>query len=525
MFNKKLFNSNTKTSGLITWIQNNYSLDLPTNPTPGDSFYIDDNKYDYAIDSIETESTEVLHTLTQLDDHAWTFVVPEHECTIIINWYKKNYVFGFESAPNSLINKAATDVSQFETSEYVSYYLDDTFSDTWGGEISFDEPCSTYSISSKINLLINGIVTSYKFGKAYACYVKSNGIGYWPYLPIAPAYIKYIDNWLLYYYNIDSNNGFGIDTRTINLYYTNENKTKIYKQENCSWSHKPLDLTLEKGFHSNISAGPNSGVIEYPGEYYGVTISDNKITIDYSSIINKAAPYDLYNFFDNVYELTVITPTNKSISCVLQGLNYFTCLSIYTQITLADNTTKLFKDLTIDDEVLVWDFDNSCYTIAKLLTLSPILTAPRYYKIITNTGRELDCIGNQYTHRVYSVEKGKFEYPQNCIGDTIYTENGYETIISGEWIEESIQYRNAISYYHMNLFGNSILTSCGFNNIYPIKNMKFIKEDRKVREKEEFNLPDKWYYGMRLSEQYSPKEEILDYINYRINNWEVNENV
>ena len=519
MFNKKLF-SNSNKSGPVKWNQYGYEAKFETNLKPKDTIIISDTNYDYAIESISSDEA----TITQFNDSQWEITINTTPCEININWYKKNYVFGFESAPNSLISKAASDVSQFETYEYVNYYLNETSNEIWSGEVYFDEPCSVYNTWSKANLLIEGIVTSYKFGKAYACYIYKES-SYWGEIPIAPAYTRYLDNWLLYYYNIDSNNGTGIDTRTINLYYTNDNKTKICKQENCTWSHRVLDLTLEKNFHNNISASASSGIIEYPGEYYGVTISNNQITINYSSIIAKNQPHYSYNFFDNVYELTAITPTNKSISCVLQGLNYFTCLSINTKITLANDTTKLFRDLTINDEVLVWDFDNSCYTTTKLLTLSPILTAPRYYKITTNTGRELDCIGNQYTHRVYSIEKGKFEYPQNCIGDTIYTEDGYETIVSGEWIEEPIQYRNAISYYHMNLFGNSILTSCGFNNIYPIKDMKFIKEDREVREKEEFNLPDKWYYGMRLSEQYSPKEEILDYINYRINNWEVNENV
>ena len=43
------------------------------------------------------------------------------------------------------------------------------------------------------------------------------------------------------------------------------------------------------------------------------------------------------------------------------------CLLACTKISLADGTTKNIEDITYDDELLVWDFDNGCFSKAKSL--------------------------------------------------------------------------------------------------------------------------------------------------------------
>ena len=57
----------------------------------------------------------------------------------------------------------------------------------------------------------------------------------------------------------------------------------------------------------------------------------------------------------------------------------------------------------------------------------------------------------------------------------------------------------------MNLFANGLLTSLRLNNLYKIENMKFVKDNRELTPREEFEgIPDKYFYGLRLAEQ--PKE-------------------
>ena len=92
------------------------------------------------------------------------------------------------------------------------------------------------------------------------------------------------------------------------------------------------------------------------------------------------------------------------------------------------------------------------------------------------------------------------------IGTTTFNVNGEEVkLISKEVITEPVEYYNLISYYHMNVFAEGILTSCRFNNLYEIKDMKFIKDERQLVGRDEYKeIPDEYYYGLRLAEQ--PKE-------------------
>ena len=59
----------------------------------------------------------------------------------------------------------------------------------------------------------------------------------------------------------------------------------------------------------------------------------------------------------------------------------------------------------------------------------------------------------------------------------------------------------------MNSFSNGIMTSVAWNNLYPIKNMKFVKDNREITPFEEFEkegISRRYYDGLRLGEQ--PKE-------------------
>jgi hypothetical protein len=81
-------------------------------------------------------------------------------------------------------------------------------------------------------------------------------------------------------------------------------------------------------------------------------------------------------------------------------------------------------------------------------------------------------------------------------------------------IEDTIEYYNVITDYHMNLFSDSVLTSCRFNNIYPITDMKFAKDSRTLRTRAEFeNVEDRFFHGLRLAEQTADIETVEWYVN------------
>jgi hypothetical protein len=122
-----------------------------------------------------------------------------------------------------------------------------------------------------------------------------------------------------------------------------------------------------------------------------------------------------------------------------------------------------------------------------------------------SNGTELGTIADGKGHRIFNIEKGMFTHMMSDntpIGTTTYTENGDIISVVGKRVEEEeTRFYNIITHTHINVFANGILTSTGLNNIYPIVGMKFVKEDRTPRSKEEFNVPDEIFQGMRLAEQ------------------------
>ena len=197
---------------------------------------------------------------------------------------------------------------------------------------------------------------------------------------------------------------------------------------------------------------------------------------------------------------------------------YISCLPAGTLITVEveeedengnkkkKRKKKKIEDLTYDDDLVVWDFDNGCFTTTKPLWLQKKRETTSYNLLKFSDGTELKTVRQ---HRIFNKELGKFTYPmtdETPIGTTTFTDEGKETtLISKEVITESVDYYNVISYYHMNVFAEGILTSCRFSNLYEIKDMKYIKDDRELIPREEYSeIPDDYYYGLRLSEQ--PRE-------------------
>jgi hypothetical protein len=196
------------------------------------------------------------------------------------------------------------------------------------------------------------------------------------------------------------------------------------------------------------------------------------------------------------------------------------CLAEGTKITLSDRSTKNIEDISYDDEILVWDFDNGEFSSSKPLWIKKSQTTFRYNLIKFSDGSDIKTISQ---HRIFNKESGKFTYPmtdETPIGTTTFNHRGEEISVIQKGIKDGeVNYFNVITDRHINMFANGILTSCRFNNIYPIENMKFEKDNRILRNKEEFNsVPDKFYNGLRLSEQSMSSEIIDKYVKRLIRN-------
>ena len=182
------------------------------------------------------------------------------------------------------------------------------------------------------------------------------------------------------------------------------------------------------------------------------------------------------------------------------------CLAEGTKIKLADGTSKNIEDITYDDELLVWDFDNGNLASSKPLWIKREEITNEYNLLKFENGSILKTISQ---HRIFNKELGKFTYPmtdETPVGTTTVISTGEETkLISKEVVKEEVKYYNVITNYHMNLFAEDILTSCRLSNLYEIKDMKYVKDNRILATKEEYpDIPEEFFNGLRIAEQ--PKE-------------------
>jgi hypothetical protein len=189
------------------------------------------------------------------------------------------------------------------------------------------------------------------------------------------------------------------------------------------------------------------------------------------------------------------------------------CLAKGTLITMYDRTTKAIEDITYEDDLLVWDFDYGIFTTETPLWIKKVETAPQYNLLEFSNGSTLKTI---VQHRIFNKEQGKFTWTMTentPIGTHTFTDSGDETVLEKKSIiHEEIDYYNIITKRYMNVFANGILTSCRYNNIYPIENMKFVKGEICDIPYISYCVTEKWYYGLRLSEQSIPIEDTNKYI-------------
>lgn len=179
----------------------------------------------------------------------------------------------------------------------------------------------------------------------------------------------------------------------------------------------------------------------------------------------------------------------------------YSCFVKDTNIVLANRLGKKIQDITYNDELLVWNFDEGKYDSAKPLWIKKTETTTWYYKLKFSNGLELKVTGTYpEAHSLFSVEDGKFIHANKLVGKKVYTLDGIATLESCEEVHENVEFYNIITNYHMNLFANNVLTSTSLNNLYPIKDMKFVKTQRQpVFDYTKFS--EDWIVGARLNEQ------------------------
>ncbi len=246
-----------------------------------------------------------------------------------------------------------------------------------------------------------------------------------------------------------------------------------------------------------------------PIAYTILQVGSQSLTQSYSLGASGSPAYSHY-----IAYAYVVTAFGTVWSAPTSGQFGSVCLIAGTMILLSDGTRKAIEDITYTDKLQSWNFDQGCYAETTALWIKQAETGYQYNLLTFSDGTTLRTFDQ---HRIFNKEAGAFTYPMTDatpIGTTTVNEHGQEiTLVDKQVIQDTIEYYNVITDYHMNLFSDTILTSCRFNNIYPVTDMKFVKDDRTPRTRDEFaNIPDRFFYGLRLAEQTTDIETVEWYV-------------
>ena len=164
---------------------------------------------------------------------------------------------------------------------------------------------------------------------------------------------------------------------------------------------------------------------------------------------------------------------------------------------------KRIEDLDYDDEILVWDFDNGCWTYAKPIWIRKEGRGERIFKLTFEDGTVVQYVNQHY---FFNVEQGEFvDGVFFEVGEHTMNEKGEKLkLVNKELILEETPFYSFVTDYYMNGYVNGILQSPGFINLYEIKDMKFVKDDVKLRPESDFDLPREFIRGFRLTENMRP---------------------
>lgn len=290
---------------------------------------------------------------------------------------------------------------------------------------------------------------------------------------------------------------------------------RLYHGSNESNESNDLVVTtdsLDMGFAANADAvgtivAGGSGVTSY-GFVWSTsespTLDDTVVEVGDSSFTGEfETTIHGLDYPGTVYVRAYATNSSGTVYGGNQSGEVQICLAAGTVIkTLFGD--KNIEDITYDDELVVWNFDKGCFDVAKpIWMVKPFASSWRSVVTFEN-GSQLTTIRDGKGHRIFNANRGKFTHlmsDDTPVGTTTFTENGRLVRVKNkEIIRQKTVFYNIITNKHFNVFANGILTSTGLNNLYPIKNMKFQKTNRKLQ-KNNFYVPDELFSGLRLAEQ------------------------
>lgn len=240
-------------------------------------------------------------------------------------------------------------------------------------------------------------------------------------------------------------------------------------------------------------------------DYGDLRLTLNNDASNASTIVFTAILWDLASGSSLSYSKYIALEGDNAATA--SDFNSFTAtddanlVTYHTYICFAENTlistrdgTKKVQDISYDDDILVWNFDEGKLDYAKPVFIKQEQISDSYWRVTDEDGKTVNLVGsNGKSHRLYNKRTHLFEYPQDI------------PECKCEEIHESVKYYNIVTAYHFNCFANGILTSKRYSNmLYPITDeMKYDKTVKHTNtcKREQFNfLTDDEFEKLRLSE-------------------------
>ena len=279
----------------------------------------------------------------------------------------------------------------------------------------------------------------------------------------------------------------------------------IDKNNHFTGENGKSDLgAFNAGFVRYNACGEN--VIPNADLSYGFIMLDGPSGTTDACIERNMAKLEAYCESKSTAEYPAYLRICTSEGCPIVGQPYCEqlCIASSTLINLADGSHKAIEDISYDDDLLVWDFDNGRMSSAKPAWIKQAEVTDKYNLLTFSDGTQLKTI-NQ--HRIFNKDLGKFTYPmtdETPLGTTTLLSDGREVqLVDKKVVYEPVEFYNLITANHFNCFASNVLTSNRFNNLYPIVDYKFVKDNRELTPYSEYEnfVSREWYEKLRLAEQ------------------------
>ena len=244
-----------------------------------------------------------------------------------------------------------------------------------------------------------------------------------------------------------------------------------------------LNVTLKTHIEANSIMSGNEGI---DGIQEKIAFSSKNSNGSLTRIFGTGTGASDFNTYtDSFAEATY--PVKGSTATVTPGSDYkltidytvmerVKCFTEDTLVTLADGTTKMIKDVTYDDLLMVYDFDRGEFAVSYPVWIATAGEYSSYYLAEFDDGSSIKIVIN---HRLFSDTTLDYsrviDAELSCVGKSfirqVMGEDGKPKLVSVKCtnitiVEEQCTYYNMVTSQALNFISNGFIGATGVGNMY-----------------------------------------------------------